>query len=91
MPVIQNGDEIFEKFLLISVCEHRYYLKMLKNKKSKIVSLALYRLEISIYCLPRNFNWFPFYFVQCSFTKIKSTLLNFKTSSYQKIFAINYL
>ena len=41
MPVIQNGDEIFEKFFLISVCEHRYHLKMLKNQKSKIVSLAL--------------------------------------------------
>ena len=41
MPVIQNGDEIFEKFFLISVCEHKYYLKMLKNQKSKIRSLAL--------------------------------------------------
>ena len=22
----------------------------------------VWRLEISIYCLPRNFNWFPLYF-----------------------------
>ena len=36
VPVIQNGDEIFENFFLISVCE----LKMLKNQKSEIVSLA---------------------------------------------------
>ena len=34
------------------------------------------KLEISIYCLPRNFNWFPLYFAQCSFTKMKRTLQN---------------
>ena len=41
MPVIQNGDEIFEKFFLFQFV-NRYYLKMLKNQKSKTVSLALY-------------------------------------------------
>ena len=36
------------------------------------------RLEISIYCLPRNFNWFPLYFAQRSFTEMNSTFIKLK-------------
>ena len=39
------------------------------------------RLEISIYCLPRNFNRFPLYFGQCSFTEMKSTFVKLQNES----------
>ena len=34
------------------------------------------RLEISIYCLPWNFNGFRMYFAQCLFAEMKNTFIN---------------
>ena len=42
------------------------------------------RLKISICCLPRNFNLFPLYFAQCSFTEIKSTFIRLQNESLSK-------
>ena len=41
-------------------------------------------LEVSIYCLPRNFSRFPLYFAQRSFIEIKSTFIKFQNESLQK-------
>ena len=45
---------------------------------------SILRLEISIYCFPRNFNWFPLYFAQCSFTEMKSTFIKLQNESLPK-------
>ena len=45
---------------------------------------SILRLEINIYCLPRNFNWFPLYFAQCSFTKMKSAFIKLQNESSLK-------
>ena len=42
---------------------------------------SILRLEISIYCLSRNFNWFPLYFAQCSFTEMKTTFIKLQNES----------
>ena len=45
---------------------------------------SILRLQISIYCLPRNFNWFPLYFAQCSFTEMKTTFIKLQNGSIPK-------
>ena len=42
------------------------------------------RLEISICCLPRNFNEFLWYFAQCSFTELKSTFIKLQKEPLPK-------
>ena len=42
------------------------------------------RLEISIYCLHRKFNWFSLYFSQCSLTEMKSTFVKLQNESLPK-------
>ena len=41
-------------------------------------------LEISICCLPRNFNRFPMYFAQYSFAEMKSTFIKLETEPLPK-------
>ena len=45
---------------------------------------SILRLEISIYCLPRNSNWFPLYSAQCSFTERKSTFIKLQNEPLPK-------
>ena len=44
----------------------------------------VYRLEISIYCLPRNINWFLLYVAQCWLTEMKSTFIKLQNESLLK-------
>ena len=45
---------------------------------------SIYNLEISIYCLPLNFNRFPLYFAQCSFTEMKTTFIKLQNQPFPK-------
>ena len=46
------------------------------------------RLNLNVrnqyHCLPRNFNGFPMYFAQCSFTDIKSTFIKLQNDPLPK-------
>ena len=44
------------------------HAKVHKKPSQTLGADSILRLEISIYCLPRNFNWFALYFARCSFT-----------------------
>ena len=55
------------------------------EKQSKTLGAdSILRLKISIYCLPRNFNWFRLYFAQCSFTEMKITFIKLQNVSFPK-------
>ena len=41
----------------------------------------IWRLEISIYCFPRNFK---LYFAQCSFAEMKRTFIKLQNESFPK-------
>ena len=45
---------------------------------------SILRLEISIYCLPQNFNCFSLYLAQCSFTEMKSAFIKLQKESLPK-------
>ena len=56
----------------------------IKNRVKLWEQIAFKKLEISIHCLPRNFNWFPLYFAKCSFTEMKSTFIKLQNESLPK-------
>ena len=60
------------------------HAKLHKKPSETLGADWIERLEISIYCLPRNFNWFPLYFAQCSFTEMKSTFIKLQNESLPK-------
>ena len=41
------------------------YAKVHKKSSETLIADSILRVEISTYCLPGNFNWFPLYFAQC--------------------------
>ena len=57
------------------------HAKVHKNPSETLGADSILRLEISIYCLPWNFNWFPLYFAQFSFTEMKSTFIKLQNKS----------
>ena len=64
--------------------------RYIKNREADSI-----RLEISIYCLPPNFNGFPLYFAQCLFTEMKSTFVKLQNESLpkdigQELLIVNY-
>ena len=68
--------------------------RYIKKPSETLRTDSILRLEISIYCLSRNFNWFPLYFAQCSFTEMKSTFIKLQNESLpkgigQELFIIN--
>ena len=58
--------------------------KVHKKPSETLGADSILQLEISIYCLPRNFNWFLLYFTQCSFTEKKSTFIKLQNESLPK-------
>ena len=54
------------------------------EQKYGIGADSILRLEISIYCLSRNFNRFSLYFAQCSFTEMKITFIKLRNESLPK-------
>ena len=58
--------------------------RYIKKPSETLGADSILRLEISICCLPRNFNSFPLYFAQCSFTEMKSTFAKLHNESLQK-------
>ena len=55
--------------------------KVHKKPSETLGADSILRLEISIYCLPRNFNWFLLYFAQCSFTEMKTRFIKLQNES----------
>ena len=58
--------------------------RYIKKPSETLGADSILKLEISIYCLPRNFNWFPPYFIQCSFTEMKITFIKLQNKSLTK-------
>ena len=79
--------------ICLKILNYESPMRRVHKKPSETLGAdSILRLEISICCRPRNFNWFPLYFALCSFTEMKTTLFeSFKTSPYRKILAKNYL
>ena len=69
----QVSKKSFHTFEDIGLREFRE--KVHKKPRETLGADSILRLEISIYCLPPNFDWFPLYFAQCSFTEMKSTFI----------------
>ena len=60
------------------------HAKVHKKPSESLGADSILRLEISIYCLSRNFNWFPLYFAQCSFKEMETTFIKFQNESLTK-------
>ena len=58
----------------------RSYIKTSETLRADSIE----RLEISICCLPRNFNGFPLYFAQSSFTYMKSAFTKLQNEPLPK-------
>ena len=70
------------------------HAKVHKKPSKTLGADIILRLEISIYCLPLNFDWFPLYFTQCSFTEMKTTFIKLQNESLpkdigQELFIVN--
>ena len=62
----------------------RAHAKVHKKPNETLGADSILRLEISIYCLPWNFNKFPLNFAQCSFTEAQSTFIKLQNESLLK-------
>ena len=60
------------------------HAKVHKKPSETLGADSIVGFEINIYCLPRNFNWFPLYFAQYSFTEMKSTFIKPQNESLPK-------
>ena len=60
------------------------HAKVHKKPSETLRADSILRLEISIYCLPRNFNRFSLYFARCSFTEMKTTFIKLQNESLPK-------
>ena len=60
------------------------HAKAHKKPSETLGADSILRLKISIYCLPRNFNWFSLYFAQCSFTEMKTTFIKLQNEPLPK-------
>ena len=59
-------------------------MKVHKKPSETLKADSIIRLEISIYCLPWNFNQFTLYFAQCTFTEMKTTYIKLQNESLPK-------
>ena len=60
------------------------HAKVHKKPSETLGADSILRLEISIFCLPLNFNWFPLYFARCSFTEMKSKFIKLQNEFLPK-------
>ena len=60
------------------------HAKLLKKPSEILGADSIYRLEISIYCLPWSLNGFPLYFAQSLFTEMKSTFMKLQNEPLPK-------
>ena len=60
------------------------HAKVHKKPSETLGADSILRLKISICCLPRNFNLFPLYLAQCSFTEMKTTFIKLQNESLPK-------
>ena len=60
------------------------HAKVHKTRAKLWELIQFLRLEISICCLHRNFNWFPLYFAHCSFAEMKTTFIKLQNESLPK-------
>ena len=78
----QVSKKSFYTFEDIDIWESR--AKVHKKPSETLGADWILRLEISIYCLPRNFTDFRCIFAQCSFTEMKSTFIKPQNKSSPK-------
>ena len=60
------------------------HARLHKKPSETLGADSIWRLEISIYCLPRSFSGFPLYFAQSSFTEMKNTFIKLQNEPLPK-------